>query len=102
MKNLIGCFEIESNEIGDVVTRENIGRCIQSWNDKEERMKDAIRYLNEDNKSIEKIIVELNLYDLIDWFLTSMLRKMPVICDFCHEWHNAIDEKAVRKHNLYV
>ena len=39
MKNLISCFEIESNKIGDMVTRENIGRCIQSRTDKEERMK---------------------------------------------------------------
>ena len=84
MKNLISCFETESNEIGDVVTRENIGRCIQSWKDKDEKIKDAIRYLNEDNKSIEKIVAELNLDDLIDWFLASMLRKMPVICDICH------------------
>ena len=61
-----------------MVTRENISQCIQSWENKEEKMKDFIRCLNEDNKGIEKIIVELHLNDLINWFLASMLRKMLV------------------------
>ena len=59
-----------------------------------------LRYLNEENKGTEKIMAELHLHELIDWFLASMLRKMPVICDICHDWHNTKDEKAVGEQQL--
>ena len=56
-------------------------------------MREAIEFLNQDNKRVTKAIEDLDMEKLITWFIASMLRRMPTSCMTCKFWYNTIDEK---------
>ena len=86
IKDLLNCFDIDEAEHKNYTkTKENIEKCIQTWNMKEQKIIEAIEYINEEAKN--KAISEMNYEDLITLLIHEITNKMPKWCTECQDWY---------------
>ncbi|CAL4059073.1 unnamed protein product [Meganyctiphanes norvegica] len=84
---LLNCFDVdgmEKNCYGK--TRENIRILMQTWNEKEHIIIQAIDYIN-NGGNMDKIKT-LMLEELVSCLIIYICNRMPNICNECNEWYS--------------
>ena len=83
---LITCFDVDSMERNfHEITILNMKRLMQTWNEKDKIMINAIGYVN-NGKSIENI-KKLKTEELITCLINSIRNRMPKMCRQCNDWY---------------
>ena len=83
---LITCFDVDAMEKNCYEkTMVNIKRLMQTWNEKDNIMINAIKYVN-DGRIMENIKT-LKTEELISYFIISIRNRMPKMCGQCNDWY---------------
>ena len=73
-------------------TRKNIRKCIQTWRNKEDKLRDAIRILNWSDIRYAGHIEKMDGKKLLNCLIVSMLKRMPRKCEECGDWYSEFEE----------
>ncbi|CAL4126736.1 unnamed protein product [Meganyctiphanes norvegica] len=71
-----------------------IQHIMETWNDKDGKLRQAITFLNERNRKIEEKMEKQTQGDLVNWLIYSLHKRMPKKCEECKDWyHTNIGDK---------
>ena len=82
--DLIKCFDAESAETNCFSkTKENIRECTRTWNEKELKMRNAIKFIENDDKTDN--LDSIKFEELITCLIITINNRMPKKCNDCNE-----------------